>query len=85
MKSLILQVTTFCEFSLKITEPSQFIVIQDNQSFNDSIESKYQVKQIADGDKIRVMRVRFACIDTTEIPKFNAEKNINNPGDKNQC
>ncbi|MFO5476193.1 MAG: hypothetical protein ACLBM2_20260, partial [Dolichospermum sp.] len=23
---------------LKITEPSQFIVIQDNQSFNDSIE-----------------------------------------------
>jgi ABC-type phosphate/phosphonate transport system substrate-binding protein len=77
---------------LKITEPSQFIVIQDNQSFNDSIESKYQVKQIADGDTIRVtdtsnqeMRVRFACIDTTETPKFNAEKNINNPGDKNQC
>ncbi|OBQ35913.1 MAG: hypothetical protein AN487_14360 [Anabaena sp. CRKS33] len=23
--------------------------------------------------------------EVTETPKFNAEKNINNPGDKNQC
>lgn len=74
---------------LKITEPNQFIVLKDiSQSATDS---NYQVKQIDDGDTITVndtsnqeIRVRFACIDTAETPKSDADKNTDNPADKNQ-
>ncbi|MBD2505393.1 PhnD/SsuA/transferrin family substrate-binding protein [Anabaena azotica FACHB-119] len=74
---------------LKVTEPNQFIVLKDiSQS---STDSNYQVKQIDDGDTITVndtsnqeIRVRFACIDTAETPKSDADKNTDNPADKNQ-
>lgn len=76
-------------FELKITEPNQLNVLEDTP--NSSIQPNYQVKQVDDGDTITVtdvsnqeMRVRFACIDTAEVPHSDAEKNSNAPADKNQ-
>lgn len=78
---------------LTITAPNQFIVLKDEQSNNvpKSSNLTYQVKQINDGDTIAVtdtsnqeIRVRFACIDTAETPKSDADNNTNNPTDKNQ-
>ena len=78
---------------LKITAPNQFIVLKNEQSNNvpKSSNLTYQVKKIDDGDTIAVtdtsnseIRIRFACIDTAETPKSNADKNTNNPADKNQ-
>ncbi len=78
---------------LTITAPNQFIVLKDEQSNNvpKSSNLTYQVKQIDDGDTIAVtdtlnqeIRVRFACIDTAETPKSEADNKTNNPADKNQ-
>ncbi|MEA5604698.1 PhnD/SsuA/transferrin family substrate-binding protein [Nostoc sp. UHCC 0252] len=76
-------------FELKITEPNQLNILEDIPK--SSIQSNYQVKQVDDGDTITVtdvsnqeIRVRFACIDTAETPKSDAEKNSDNPADKNQ-
>ncbi|MBD2341827.1 PhnD/SsuA/transferrin family substrate-binding protein [Calothrix sp. FACHB-156] len=76
-------------FELKLTQPNQFNVLEDIQK--SSIQSNYQVKQVDDGDTITVtdvsnqeMRVRFACIDTAEVPHSDTDKNSDNPADKNQ-
>lgn len=78
---------------VKITAPNQFIVLKDQQSNNvpKSSNLTYKVKKIDDGDTIAVtdtsnqeIRVRFACIDTAETPKSNADKNTNIAADKNQ-
>jgi endonuclease YncB( thermonuclease family)/ABC-type phosphate/phosphonate transport system substrate-binding protein len=78
---------------LTITAPNQFIVLKDEQSNNvpKSSNLTYKVKKIDDGDTIAVtdtsnqeIRVRFACIDTAETPKSEADNNTNNPADKNQ-
>lgn len=76
-------------FELKITEPNQLNILEDIPK--SSIQPNYQVKQVDDGDTITVtdvsnqeIRVRFACIDTAETPKSDAEKNSDNPADKNQ-
>ncbi|PNJ90628.1 nuclease [Cylindrospermopsis raciborskii C04] len=61
---------------INIAEPSQFIVGQNSQ-FNkkESSQIAYTVKEIEDGDTIVVTdqsskqtKIRFACIDTPEIP-----------------
>jgi endonuclease YncB( thermonuclease family)/ABC-type phosphate/phosphonate transport system substrate-binding protein len=76
-------------FELKLTQPNQLNILEDIP--NSSIQSNYQVKQVDDGDTITVtdvsnqeIRVRFACIDTAEVPHSDTEKNSNNPADTNQ-
>lgn len=76
-------------FELKITEPNQLTVLENIS--NSSIQSNYKVKQVDDGDTITVtdvsnqeIRVRFACIDTAEVPHSDTEKNSANPADTNQ-
>ncbi|TBR56475.1 nuclease [Westiellopsis prolifica IICB1] len=76
-------------FALKIAEPNQLTVLEDKPNL--STQSNYQVKQVDDGDTITVtdtsnqqIRVRFACIDTAEVPHSDAEKTSNAPADKNQ-
>jgi len=61
---------------INIAEPSQFIVGQNSQSNKKgSSQIAYTVKEIEDGDTIVVTdqsskqtKIRFACIDTPEIP-----------------
>ncbi len=76
-------------FEIKIAEPNQLTVLEDIP--NSSTQSNYQVKQVDDGDTITVtdasnqeIRVRFACIDTAEVPHSDTERNSNDPADKNQ-
>lgn len=76
-------------FELKITEPNQLSLLENIS--NSSTQSSYQVKQVDDGDTITVtdisnqeIRVRFACIDTAEVPHSDAEKNSDSPADTNQ-
>lgn len=76
-------------FELKLTQPNQLNVVENTQ--NSSIQSNYKVKQVDDGDTITVnnvsnqeIRVRFACIDTAEVPHSDTEKNSDNPADINQ-
>ena len=76
-------------FEIKIAEPNQLTVLEDIP--NSSTQSNYQVKQVDDGDTITVtdasnqeIRVRFACIDTAEVPHSDTERNSNDPTDKDQ-
>lgn len=76
-------------FELKITEPNQLSLLENIS--NSSTQSSYQVKQVDDGDTITVtdvsnqeIRVRFACIDTAEVPHSDAEKNSDSSTDTNQ-
>lgn len=78
-------------FELKITQPNQLTVLEDIPNSSTQSNLNYQVKQVDDGDTITVtnvsnqeIRVRFACIDTAEVPHSDAEKNSNAPADKNQ-
>lgn len=55
------------------------------------IQTNYRVKRVADGDTITVVdargadiKVRFACIDTAEIPHTKHEHESYNPSDLNQ-
>lgn len=76
-------------FELKITEPNQLSLLENIS--NSYTQSSYQVKQVDDGDTITVtdvsnqeIRVRFACIDTAEVPHSDTEKNSDSPTDTNQ-
>jgi endonuclease YncB( thermonuclease family)/ABC-type phosphate/phosphonate transport system substrate-binding protein len=79
-------------FELKITQPNQLKVLADiPHSSAPSTQSNYQVTKVDDGDTITVadtsnqeIRVRFACIDTAEVPHSDTEKSSNKPADKNQ-
>ncbi|AFZ27251.1 micrococcal nuclease-like nuclease [Cylindrospermum stagnale PCC 7417] len=71
--------------------PTQSSVQVKRVISNSPSQSSYQVKQVDDGDTITVtdksgeeIRVRFACIDTAEIPHSDAEKNSTAPANKNQ-
>ena len=77
-------------FELKITQPHQLAILKNSPPAQQS-EINYQVKRVEDGDTILVsepsgkeIKVRFACIDTAEIPHSNREKNSTALTDKSQ-
>ncbi len=77
-------------FELTITEPHQLAILE-NSSASQQFEVNYQVKRVEDGDTILVsepsgkeIKVRFACIDTAEVPHSNSEQNSTAPTDKSQ-
>lgn len=74
---------------LTITQPNQLSLLANIATPNE--QSVYTVQSVEDGDTITVTdvfnqetRVRFACIDTAEVPHSDAENNSQDPIDKNQ-
>jgi endonuclease YncB( thermonuclease family)/ABC-type phosphate/phosphonate transport system substrate-binding protein len=77
-------------FELTITQPDQLAILENSPASQQS-EINYQVKRVEDGDTILVsepsgkeIKVRFACIDTAEIPHSNSEQNSTALTDKSQ-
>lgn len=74
---------------LTITQPNQLSLLANIATPNE--QSAYKVQSVEDGDTITITdvsnqktRVRFACIDTAEVPHSDAENNSQDPIDKNQ-